>query len=1339
MKAINTLCEQTAFLGKNLMHNSLASKKALLSTLGFCLYFTGTFSAGAAALNISQKPLILSETVAPNLILTLDDSGSMRWAFVPDDNNGLHSTKRAKSASFNPMHYNPAVTYRIPTRHDINGNVSATPFSTSFTTAYNNGFNTGRGSYNLSNDYRVTWSYDPKGSLASSTSYGYSSTSNRFAPNPTPDFYFDSGNFTGPSSGTSTTITLNNVVFTVTRTSSGCTANITTPTTFTSVNCSRSGSTYRVTTNNTQKTGVPAYYYVYDESQASCTSVVANRQEDDNCYRRVIVSSTSGQVRADDTAAGTNEKQNFAIWYSFYRNRALATLSAAQIAFAEVPADVRLTWQSLGDCTSFTGSDSDCKDNRLREYTSAHKGQLLSWLQDPDFNSSTYLRTAMKRAGEYLKTTVPWQKYPNDSSQTNNAGNTYACRPSYHIMMTDGIWNDNFSAPSDFRSDDSKFTLPDGTSYNGTRAPFADDTEETVADLAMHYWATDLNPSLANGLQYYKPYVNADATKQYWDPRNDPATWQHMVTFTMGLGLTGSLNDPSNNPTIEWDPLKGTFGGSGYDKLANGSVPWPIAGDSNSPQNVYDLWHAAVNSRGEFFSVDSPDAMVQAFKDILNRIAERTTSAARPAVSASFVSDANDSSIESNVYATQFSSKDWSGEITKTLIDGNGDLTTEWSAQAANKNINPSTRTVMMSDPGNSTTKLKDFTWSNLGTLQDQLKVNPDSLVGATDSRGEARVAYLRGDRSNEGSEVTKFRTRGSVIGDIINSSPVVVGTPGYLAYLADAIENPTDNNTNYKKYAEFRAAQDKSKRKQMIYVGGNDGMLHGFNATTGIEEFAFIPSEVIKNLYRLTGQNYVGGEHRYFVDGSPVVRDIYFGDGSDEGWRTVLIGTLRAGGKALFALDITDPEQIKLLWEFDSSTDSDLGFTFAQPEITRLHSGQWAVLMGNGYNSSNDKAALLIIDIKTGSLLKKLVVPDVVENNVTLANGLSSVRGADNNGDGLVDYAYAGDLQGNLWRFDLVPTSTSSTDTDPFNRALTALSAVKADDFKIAYGDKPLFTAKDSASSLNKRQAVTIQPSLVRHPSGFGYLVLIGTGKYFESSDANVDTSRAMTLYGIWDRNTKRQTTSSTSLRADTRANLQKQEFNQQVDKAKIGDEKQSAINDIRLLSNNNIEWYKPIDPNVPLDPNYTAKDNNVKTWGWALDLAVENTSGAKTLKGEMVISNMAALGRTLFYSSLTPNQDPCTAGAETWLYGINAHTGGRTAYNVFDLNNDKIVSDKDTYGSSDDIVSGVRFPAIGGFTLAPGNKVYGSDGANDPGTVGDDPNTTGRQSWHIVPEEYQ
>lgn len=1320
--------------------------KSLLSTLGFMLYFSGTLSASAAALSVSQKPLILSETVAPNLVFTLDDSGSMRWAFAPDDSGreyadkdnkipnskNLRNTRRGMSSSTNPMYYNPNVTYRLPVKLNTDGSTPGTGYSTSFTTAYHNGFQTSYGSINLSNNYRVSWNYNTD----ESASYNYNSYINYAAPtghiynlsrNPALDFG-KTEPITLTAGGTSVTLDILGTTHTFKRSagSNSCTISPST----TGISCTRdSGNSFWVTVNRTQ-TAVPAYYYVYDPSLAGCNA----DKNDDACHRPVFVSANSGPDGAD-------ERENFAIWYSFYRTRALATVSAANLAFNELASSARLTWQTLDVCDNL--NSSGCGTNYFREFSPRHKANFLNWLAGVKFNSSTPLLAATKRAGEFYTEATPWAHTPNPVTSNGGRGTTvtnpqHACRPSFHVLMTDGMWNDG-SFPSGISRHDGATFTPGATgdtsfNYDGKRAPFGNDaktTTGTLADIAMHYWATDLRSSLANELKPYIHTKNTDAEKQFWDPRNNPATWQHMVNYTMGLGLSNSLNAAG----IPW--TGDTFGGSGYTSLAAGTTKWPAASASHA-NNVYDLWHAAINSRGEFFSVDSPDDMVIAFKEILNRIADRTTTAARPAVSASFVTDNSGGSLQSNVYATQFSSEDWSGELSKTKLAA-GQTTKLWTSTTKS----PENRKIMMAGAETTNSKLKAFNWSNLGDLKGLFDINPESLVGEKDNRGADRVDYIRGNRSLEGDGETSFRRRNSntVIGDIINSSPAVVGTPAYMAYLADAIEKP-DRGESYKNYTDFREDNRKlvtdsetnavisGKRQEMIYVGSNDGMLHGFNAATGVEEFAFIPTEVIKNLYRLTGKNYSGGEHHYFVDGTPIVRDVYLGD--EEGWRTVLIGTLRAGGKALFALDITDPENIKLLWEFDSTTDEDLGYTFAQPEIVRLHSGEWAVLQANGYDSTQDRAALLIIDIKTGELIKKITVPEVAEDDIILPNGLSSVRGADNNGDGLVDYAYAGDLQGNLWRFDLVKTSGSSdtpTSGDPFARTNDEVASTTKNDFKLAYGEKPLFVASDADG---KRQPITIQPSLVRHPGSHGYLVLVGTGKYFEHSDANVNTSRAMTLYGIWDRNTKRQATYATTLRAEERDNLLMQSFRAEEKNAAFmgAEEAVTATRDIRLLSSEVPQWYKtPAEGQPPLD---TRNDVNVNHWGWALDMAV----GSK-LEGEMIINNMTASGSILFLSSLTPNQDPCQAGADTWLYAVDAFSGGRTRFNVLDLNADKIVDKLDQY--TNNVVSGMRFPALGGFTLAPGNQVFGSDGAADPATVGDDPNSSGRQSWHIVPEKYQ
>lgn len=1298
-------------------------RRPLLSSVGFFIYFSSTLTASGASLNISQQPLMLVDSVAPNLIFSIDDSGSMKRSHVPDSiaADSTMRTKRAKSADFNPIYYNPNTTYLIPKGISVDGTDQI--YSTSFTKARHMGFKSSLGEINLSNSYRVTW-YCTEDSAGNCNydDFGFGSI-RELAENPQEDFLAQATVTTSTPNASITTP--GGITYNINRTTTGtnCTASANwNGINFSNVPCSRSSNTATV---DMRKRSVPAYYYVFEPTLSGCSA--SDARNNDACYRLRLVTA--------------DEQQNFAIWYSFYRDRALATQSAAHLAFYDLSPAVRFTWQSLNNCSTFTSSSTNnaCSDNRFRIFTNRHKSNFLTWLTNVNFSGGTPLRTTLDRAGKFLQGDTAWALTPNPYTATGSTGTTvqnpmYSCRPSFHIMMTDGMWNGNNGNPSTtLRPDHNTFTLPDNISYTNTRRPYADTTTNTLADLAMHYWATDLS-NLSNDIKPYVRVKNNDSSSEYWDARNNPATWQHMTNYMVGLGLGEALN----NVNVPWED--DTFAG-GYLNILNGTANWPVASDS-SASNVYDLWHAAINSRGEFFSADSPEAMVQAFRDILNRIADRTSTAARPAVSASFVSDSDGNDLQSNVYATQFSSEDWSGQLSKTLVSANGQTTELWNIQTANQNLDPLTRRVTMAASSNSNTGLKDFTWSNLGTLQSLLNIDPDSLVAAQDNRGEQRVAYIRGERSGEGDATPKFRKRNNrtVMGDIINSSPAVVGTPAYLAYLADAIENPLGNRASYKSYAAFRETYQKSSvnnpggRPEMIYVGGNDGMLHGFNAATGREEFAFIPTEVIKNLYRLTGQNYSGAGHRYFVDGSPIVRDVYFGD--DEGWRTVLIGTLRAGGKSLFALDVTDPTQIKLLWEFDSAKDADLGFTFAQPEIVRLHTGEWAVLQGNGYNSTNDKAALLIINIKSGELIKKINVPDVVEDSITLSNGLSSVRGADNNGDGLVDYAYAGDLQGNLWRFDLVKTTSQVVSGDPFARTNTEVASTSKADFKLAYGEKPLFVARDTAG---KRQAITIQPSLVSHPTSYGYLVLFGTGKYLETSDANVDTSRAMTLYGIWDRNTKRQSTTKDTAVAGTRAGrLLEQSFTEQQSNVVIGDEEQSATRDIRLVSQKPAQWFRAPTASEA-DLKIPSSDELVTQWGWALDMAVQRSENPPEFKfeGEMIINNMTASGSILFLSSLTPNQDPCQAGADTWLYAVDAFTGGRTRFNVLDLNADRLVNPTDAYNAN--VVSGMRFPALGGFTLAPGNKVFGSNGAADPATVGDDPNSSGRQSWHIVPEEFQ
>ncbi|MCY1294422.1 Type IV pilus biogenesis factor PilY1 [compost metagenome] len=434
-------------------------------------------------------------------------------------------------------------------------------------------------------------------------------------------------------------------------------------------------------------------------------------------------------------------------------------------------------------------------------------------------------------------------------------------------------------------------------------------------------------------------------------------------------------------------------------------------------------------------------------------------------------------------------------------------------------------------------------------------------------------------------------------------------------------------------------------------------------------------------------------------MDGSPVIADVF--DRSQKEWRTILVGSLRAGGKGLFALDVTTPGQEKLLWEFgpQSVTTQNAvkpGYSFPQPTIARLHNGRWTVVTGNGYEAdgnTNGKAALFIIDALTGTLTSSLEVSGTANK----ANGLSTPKLADNDGDGVADYAYAGDLQGNLWRFDLFGNKASpsggNADSIYGDRNDTAK-------FSVSYSGKPLFSATSTEGSF--AQPITAAPSLVRHPTREGYIVVFGTGKYFESTDSQPETSYANTLYGIWDKKTKAEPTSSSSV-VVARNNTELQPQTIEAETTASVDSEGTVTVKARYVGQETVDWK-------------TKK-------GWYLDLQVKN----KSRDGEMLIENMVTLGETLFFQTLTPNSDPCANGNITWTYGINPHTGARTVHHVFVY---RYVGGKPVPYP----ISAISQPGEGGITITKSDDNFELCTGNECQTVfsGSD---EGRQSWRLVP----
>lgn len=1312
--------------------NVLKRLQRVAATLGYTLLSGSIFIAAAHAdqqMNpgsISQIPLSLTDGVPPNMILSLDESGSMSWAFVPDAahqvaknkfGNGTsvdYTSRRIRAVNANPMAYDPGTIYYIPPAFNLDG--SELKLTTSFTAAPLNGFwvpsersgQTGRGKQDLRTNYRLAREHR----MGTNNDAGTLNWVN----NPSD---FDCEVELRSNNTWADCVKENNgreqAKFRITRTSaSACTAFVYLPDgTQQNVACSRrTTNKFRV---NLTATGVPAYYYEFDESMKGCEGKKGSTDEGgEGCYQLKFVHAGSAydennnRLKHED-GSYVDGRENFAIWYSFYRSRALATLSAASIAFYDLSDNVRFTWQNLDTCTTFTSSSSgtgNCGDNRLKPYSKKHQGEFYSWLRRIYFNKGTPLLQTMYRAGEYLKTETPWQRYPHGIGGQNKAENTYACRPSYHVLMTDGMWNVARNIANGSLSDESSFTTPGGATYGPKsyqkQKPFYGVTKHTLADYAMHYWANDLRPGLDNQVPPYMVYKSGNEDKDYWDPRNNPAEWQHMSNFIMGLGLTNALSDSK----VPW--AGSTHEGDGYQALVDGSANWPPPA-SDHQNNVYDLWHAAINSRGEFYSVDSPQAMVQAFKDILTRIADRKSSAAGPGISSTMESDGapeGGDRLATYLYQTSYDSTNWSGEVQEIKRyrvydpDTRSFRTEQVAGKKASENLPAhNERRIFMANPNG--TGMLEFTTANAGAaLKESLQLNPET--GVSDTNWQGRLNYIRGDQSKEGEGNNEFRERSSLLSDFFSSSPVVVGGARYLI----GFSNQLEGNTAYTNFAN--AIKD---RPRFLYVGGNGGMLHAFDTKDMVEKFAFIPTAVMPELSKLTGKNY-NDTHQYYVDGTPVVADVY--DKNQGKWRTILVGTLRAGGKGIFALDITDPKSdgsgIKLLWELhegnfpvsinDNPTSVKMGYSFSKPTVARLHDGNWAVVTGNGYQadgSENGKAALFVIDAINGNFIKSLEV----QSPLQMENGLSTPTLVDLDGDGVDDYAYAGDLHGNLWRFDLLGESAVAAQegTTPVNHGSYGLKN-DTEAFKVSFGGKPLFEARSSSNGI---QSITAAPTVVRHPSRIGYLIAFGTGSYFRYGDKEGDDQNYQSVYGVWDMHTKAQDTSGYTLSLK-RSNL----FEQKVESIAGGKGVGATTNkerEARGLSNDPVDWFQ------------TSNKNNAKYRGWYFDLKFGGHDG------EMVIEKIAVLGDTLFMQTLVPNDDPCASGSSNWLYAINAATGGQTEHHALD-----------TRGSGGQIVSAIKFGSEGGVSISQDEQGFNAEAPDDQEPLTPSPDSLGRQTWRMI-----
>jgi type IV pilus assembly protein PilY1 len=808
--------------------------------------------------------------------------------------------------------------------------------------------------------------------------------------------------------------------------------------------------------------------------------------------------------RTDCVAArctGAEELLNFANWYSYHRSRMRVAIAGTSEAFYSVPDTFRVGYGRINKgVSSVDGLSTATLEQGVRPFTLASGGSksaFYDWLpQQEPTTGGTPLRRALADVGDYFSYTDsrgPWGESPGTTSATP----AVACRRSFHILMTDGMWNSGGKA--DYGNADntagSSIAPPTGASYAySPAAPYKDNSSNTLADVAMYYWKTDLYPALANALR---------------PTSNDPAFWQHLVNYTIAFGVKGTL-DPATD----------------YPALVAGTKSWPtVTAAAEDETHIDDLWHAAVNSRGRYLSARNSTEYADALNRIIEEIVAINGSEAGVAVSAKAISTAT----AARKYEPTFASARWSGDVEakKVTIDEadptNGSRIWLASAQlpaASARNI------FAFNVAAVSGTKAVAFNWAS---LTDPMKTK---LYGAT-TGGDNLVSYLRGDRANESGGV--FRLRTSALGDIVNSTPVLVkdqydGQYDFLPAAASTGDTTKNAELLAAKGSYRRFLSAKKLRPGQLFVGANDGMLHAFNDTTGEESFAYVPGAVLGKMKNLSAIDY---EHEYYVDGPTVEGDIY--DAGASKWRNVVFGGTGAGAKSLFAINVpvvpwtsgaaptaysaaqSAPGAADVLWEISPATAgfTDMGNVFSAPEYGVMRDGTWVLIFGNGYESAGKKAQLFIVNALTGALIKAI---DTQAGTLLSPNGLGGVRLV-RDAQKMIVAAYAGDLKGNLWKFDLSSNAKGSWDV-----AFGGTVSVR----------NPLYTTPTA-------EPITAAPSYVVHPLG-GVMVLFGSGKLFEVGDAADASARA--LYGVWDKVAIGATSTTASERVTTASTIVAQAF---------------------------------------------------------------------------------------------------------------------------------------------------------------------------------------------------
>ncbi|WP_303783966.1 pilus assembly protein [Azovibrio restrictus] len=948
---------------------------ALFGSLGFHL------SAHAAATDLSDVPLAEASTVTvlPNIYFILDDSGSMDWDYMPDYVNDSYCRGNGTSltgcrpgdppyysSAFNRVYYNPMVNYTPPVNDDGSSKTSYTTWTAVPIDGYRIQDKTGN--TNLVTNY-------PERVACTGTTY--STTDCR----PQIDA---SNNYSFPNSTYKNIVSKNGAPFYYNVTVEWCSQR------------ESSGPRFgKAGTCQSQKTNT--YQYVRYT----------------NWERVDIVPSRNNYPGPNGTTRTyAEEMTNFANWYAWYRTRMQMAKTGIGQAFVNIrgtpnpndPLDKNYFHARVGFSTISKKDTADgTKFLKIDNFDPPHKKTWFTRLYATIPTGGTPLLGALAKAGRIYA-----GKLAPDPVQ-------YSCQRNFTILSSDGYWN-SVTATYGPTKEDGSTKVGEQDGVTGVTRPSFDKnkTPDTLADVAFYYYHNDLRPG---NCKVCTDNVPPAGTKNNED---DVALHQHMTTFTVGLGVDGTL--------VYQDSYKTSSTGD-YQAIKQGTKDWPVVvAGTNDERKIDDLWHAAVNGRGTYFSARDPESLVKGLVTALGAMEASNGSGAAAATSNLDIVEG-----DNGIYIANYRTVQWDGELSAHTIDvSTGDIsdTATWRAAAkldAKTGPDSDSRTIYTVNKKT----LIDFQYDKLSTEQKGY-FNKNSLLSQYDGMSdedkakatpERLLKYLRGQNRYEDQDRPEgfdysrlYRDRATVLGDVIHSQPVYVRNPR-LSY--------TDPG-----YAAFKA--DQTNRAPTVYLSANDGMLHAFDgdiATGGSERWAFVPPMVMDKMWTLADKNYANN-HKFLVDGPLAVGDISTG----ANWKTVLIGALGKGGRGYYALDITDPATPKFLWTFSAEDDPDLGYSYGRAVITKVE-GTWVALIPSGYNnipeggkyaSATGKGYLFVVNAATGQVIKKIATG---VGSVSSPSGLGRINPKvdDIGTDNTAKFAYGGDLEGNLWRFDLVDGSASA------------------------------------------------------------------------------------------------------------------------------------------------------------------------------------------------------------------------------------------------------------------------------------------------------------------------